>query len=68
MMDKSFSSLTLLPLGQCVPAQCGINKLQNKLLNHCDLMVPKELQIWSRGREILLCKAPKTTSPLPQRI
>lgn len=34
-----------LPLGQCVPAQCGINELQNKLLNRCDLMVSKALQI-----------------------
>lgn len=27
-------------------------------------MVPKALQIWSRGREILLCEVPKAMSPL----
>lgn len=69
MVEKSFPSLTLYPLSCCLLASVsqlnvGINELQNKLSNHCDLMVPKALWIWSRGREILFCKVPKATSPL----
>lgn len=69
MVEKSFPSLTLYPLSCCFLASVSqlnveINELQNKLSNHCDLMVPKALWMWSRGKEILFCKAPKATSPL----
>lgn len=72
MMEKSFPSLTLHPLSCCLLASVsqlnvGINELQNKLSNHCDLMVPKALWIWSRGKGNTVLQSTQGHQPTAQR-